>query len=115
VLRRHRRGKGKMTASDDILDDLFHGCAWAAFLEICRQTGQFPPDCEATRRLAYALYEEALAEKNRHKSPSGGHSRRLRQEIRKGIDSGPATPMTQDDWDELKRRARDRATERRDP
>jgi hypothetical protein len=53
-----------MTAGDDIWDDLFHGCAWAAYLEVWARTGQFPPDSEATRRLAYRLYEDALAEKN---------------------------------------------------
>ena len=50
---------------DDIWDDLFHGCAVRAYLEVWCQTGQFPPDSEATRRRAYQLYEEALAEKNR--------------------------------------------------
>jgi hypothetical protein len=49
---------------DDIWDDMFHGCAWAAYLEVWHQTGQFPPDLEATRRRAYQLYEDALAEKN---------------------------------------------------
>jgi hypothetical protein len=53
-----------MSADDDLWDDLFHGCAWVAYLEILRQTGQFPPDSEATRRLAYRYYEDALAEKN---------------------------------------------------
>ena len=53
-----------MTAGDDVLDSLFHGCAWRAYLEIAVQTGQCPPDSEATRRRAYQLYEEALAEKN---------------------------------------------------
>src|SRR4051794_6534055 len=53
-----------MPADDDILDDLFHGCAFAAFLQVWQLTGQFPPDSEATRRLAYRLYEEALAVKN---------------------------------------------------
>jgi hypothetical protein len=53
----------------DILDDLFTGCALTAFLEIWEQTGQFPPDSEATRRLAYRYYEEALAEKNRQRGP----------------------------------------------
>jgi hypothetical protein len=48
----------------DILDDLFHFCALRAYLEIATETRQFPPDSEATRRLAYQLYEEALAEKN---------------------------------------------------
>jgi hypothetical protein len=54
--------------TDDILDDLFHGCACAAYVEIWQQTGQFPPDSEATRRLAYRYYEEALAEKNRNRA-----------------------------------------------
>jgi antitoxin ParD1/3/4 len=39
----------------------------------------------------------------------------LRQDIRKGMDSGPATPMTQRDWDELKRRALARAGESNEP
>jgi hypothetical protein len=54
-----------MTDNPDILDDLFHGCAWAAYLEVWQQTGQFPPDSEATRRRAYQLYEESLAARNR--------------------------------------------------
>lgn len=47
-------------AEDDILDDLFHGCAFAAYVELavaCRGV----PDMETTRRLAYRYYEEALA------------------------------------------------------
>jgi hypothetical protein len=51
-------------AEDDFWDDLFHGCAWGAFRDVGCQTGQFPPDSEATRRLAYRYYEDALAEKN---------------------------------------------------
>ena len=51
-----------MTGS--VLDDLFHGCALRAYLEVWAQTRQFPPDSEATRRRAYELYEDALAEKN---------------------------------------------------
>lgn len=35
----------------------------------------------------------------------------LRNEIRKGLDSGPATPMTRQDWDNIKQRARDRANQ----
>jgi hypothetical protein len=45
---------------DDILDDLFHGCALVAFLQQAIEQGG-PPDSEATRRRAYRLYEEALA------------------------------------------------------
>jgi hypothetical protein len=52
-----------MTA-DDVLDDLFQGCALDAYLAIWARSGQFPPDAEATRRLAYRLYEDALAGKN---------------------------------------------------
>lgn len=48
---------------DDLLDDLFHGCAWSAFVELTASLGRIP-DREATRRLAYRYYEEALAEKN---------------------------------------------------
>lgn len=49
-----------------ILDDLFHACALRAFLEqaaLC----QAWPDEEATRKRAFAFYEEALAEKNGRK------------------------------------------------
>lgn len=53
------------TMTDDILDDLFHGCAFQAYLEIRQETGQWPPDSELTRRRAYRLYEDALAERNR--------------------------------------------------
>lgn len=45
----------------DILDDLFHGCAVAAFVEVWRETGCFPPDSEAVRKRAYRYYEEELA------------------------------------------------------
>ncbi len=51
-------------AAPDPLDDLFHGCALAAFLEVAARTGG-PPPSEATRRLAYHLYESALAETHR--------------------------------------------------
>ncbi len=51
-----------MSELDEILDDLFHGCAWQAYLEQAALTGG-PPDSEATRRRAYKLYEQALAER----------------------------------------------------
>lgn len=50
--------------TDDILDDLFHGCAFAAFVEQAALTGGSPCP-EATRRLAYRYYEEALAARQR--------------------------------------------------
>jgi hypothetical protein len=48
---------------DDILDDLFHGCAFAAYAELAAACGG-EPDMEATRRLAFQYYEEELAKKN---------------------------------------------------
>lgn len=54
---------------DEILDDLFHGCAWAAFIELAAATGRMP-DMETTRSLAYRYYEEALAKKNKAKARS---------------------------------------------
>jgi len=52
---------------DDILDDLFHGCAFAAFVDQA-EIDRGPPDMEKTRLRAYRYYEEALAEKNRNKN-----------------------------------------------
>lgn len=55
-----------MSNKENILDDLFHACALRAFVEqshLC----QGWPDPEATRQLAYSLYEEALAAKNQPK------------------------------------------------
>lgn len=43
-----------------ILDDLFHGCAFAAFVEQA-VTPRTWPDPESTRLLAFRYYEEALA------------------------------------------------------
>lgn len=48
----------------DPLDELFHACAMRAFIEQSHASGSWPCP-EATRRLAYSLYEKALAEKNR--------------------------------------------------
>jgi hypothetical protein len=57
--------------TDDILDDLFHGCAFAAFIEQSIIEGG-TPSIEATRCRAYRLYEEALAERNRDKTAYTG-------------------------------------------
>lgn len=48
----------------DPLANLFHGCAPAAYLEVAARE-QAWADSEETHRLAYRLYEDALAEKNR--------------------------------------------------
>lgn len=48
---------------DNLLDDLFQSCALTAFLEQAH-TEKGWPNAEATRRLAYRIYEDALAEKN---------------------------------------------------
>ncbi len=49
---------------DGILDDLFHGCAFAASVELCVERKGLP-DAESTRRLAFRYYEEELARRNR--------------------------------------------------
>lgn len=51
-----------MTIETDLLDDLFHGCAFAAFVEEAAQVNGVPSS-EATRRRAYRYFEDALAEK----------------------------------------------------
>ena len=56
------------TEADDILGELFHGCALTAFLEQA-QAERGWPDPEATRQRAYRLYEQALAVKNRSPEP----------------------------------------------
>jgi hypothetical protein len=53
-----------MTSDDAIWDDLFHGCACAAFIDQAVAC-QGSPDPEATHRRAFRYYEEALAQKNR--------------------------------------------------
>lgn len=45
---------------DEILDDLFLGCALAAFVELAVERGVLP-DQEETRLRAYRYYEEDLA------------------------------------------------------
>ena len=49
--------------ASDIFDDLFFGCAFAAYLEQAAIQQDWP-DMEATRRLAYRYYEKALAARN---------------------------------------------------
>lgn len=48
---------------DEILDSVFHGCAFKAFVEVAHEM-QGPPCPIRTRQRAYKLYEESLAEKN---------------------------------------------------
>jgi hypothetical protein len=62
-----------MTAEsdDDIMDSLFHGAALTAYLLVAAESNCRPPPVEATRRRAYDLYEQALAEKNRRKAGQG--------------------------------------------
>jgi hypothetical protein len=49
---------------DPILDDLFHACAFSAFLEQAHAQQRWP-DSEATRRRAYSYFEQELAASNR--------------------------------------------------
>ncbi|MCA9048098.1 MAG: hypothetical protein KDA89_05185 [Planctomycetaceae bacterium] len=59
-----------MTAADsDILDDLFHSCAFRAFVEVAIESGRLP--CvERTKYRAYQHYETDLAAKNAGKNRS---------------------------------------------
>ena len=49
--------------TNDILDDLFHACALEAFLTLAAERRDWPT-CDETRKLAFTLYELALAEKH---------------------------------------------------
>jgi hypothetical protein len=61
-----------MTGDDPMWDDVFHGCAWVAYIDQAQQERGWP-DSEATRRRAFAYYEEELAMKNdRHPEPPAG-------------------------------------------
>lgn len=53
-----------MTDAQDFWDDVFHGCAWAAYIDQARAE-RCRPASEATRRRAFRYYEEELAKKNR--------------------------------------------------
>lgn len=46
----------------------FHSCALIAYVEVWQQTGQFPPDSETVRRLAYKFYEDEKRCENEDKS-----------------------------------------------
>ena len=53
---------GDVTSTDSILDDLFHGCAFSAFVEQALvQRGW--PDTGATKQKAFKQYEAALKDK----------------------------------------------------
>lgn len=57
-----------MSELDELLDDVFHGCAFAAYIEEATKASG-PPCPEATRQRAYRYFEESLAEKQgRHHS-----------------------------------------------
>lgn len=75
----------------DPLDDLFLGCALAAFLEQARAV-QGWPDCEATRQRAYRLYEDILAEKNGSPGCRTSRSTDARSRV-----NGPPNPTQSED------------------
>lgn len=56
----------------DLWDDLFHGCAFAAYVELAAECNGVP-DEELTRRRAFVYFEEALAAKQ-GRSPRRGLS-----------------------------------------
>lgn len=56
-----------MSDLDDILDDIFHGAAFAAFVEEA-SLAKCEPCPERTKHRAYRYFEAALAEKNQKTS-----------------------------------------------
>jgi hypothetical protein len=55
---------------DSLWEDIFHGCAWVAYIDEARLQHGWP-DAESVRRRAFAYYEEELAVKNaRHDAPA---------------------------------------------
>ena len=74
----------------DPLDDLFHGCAFTAYLELTVECGGVP-ELNATRRLAYRYYEESLAEKHRRDTP-GGDSR-FAKSLKTDCENRPNVPF----------------------
>lgn len=48
---------------DAFLDDVFLGCAFAAFVDLATLHGG-PPDSLAVKKLAYRYYEEELAKRS---------------------------------------------------
>jgi len=59
-----------MTELDELLDDIFHGAAFAAFVEEAMLAQAFPCPTK-TRQRAYRYYEQALANKNATESFAG--------------------------------------------
>ena len=61
-------GSGEQSSAE-LLDWLenFHGAALMAYVEIAREQGS-PPESEAVRRRAYAIYEAELAKKNANRA-----------------------------------------------
>lgn len=56
--------------NDSIFDDLFLGCAFAAYVELAIRCGGVP-DQDTTRQLAYRYYEAELAKRNSPDSSIG--------------------------------------------
>lgn len=78
--------------SADILDDLFHNCALAAFVEQAVACQSWP-DMQATRDLAYRLFEQALAEK--HASTNQPSTNRTRNRPRRELLQGRSWTIIQ--------------------
>lgn len=55
-----------------ILDDTFHGCAFAAFVEAASRSQGWPVS-EAVKRHAYDLYEDALRRRGLAETPDECH------------------------------------------
>lgn len=61
---------------DEILDDVFHGCAFAAFVEEARRR-QAWPESEQVRVRAFDYYEQTVAAKNARRGGSCSRPARI--------------------------------------
>ena len=55
---------------DDFWDDLFLGCAVAAYVDQAAEEGRFPPDSEATRQRAYRITSRPWPKRTRPRNGS---------------------------------------------
>ena len=68
---------------------------WKPFIRSKMQSGQYRSEDE--------VVDAALRLLERHDSKQAEEESRIEALLIEGLDSGPATPMTSDDWDEIER------------
>lgn len=56
----------KETIEEFLAKDAFHSIAAACFAIVAAESGQWPPDSETVRKMAYSEYEKAIGGRERH-------------------------------------------------